>query len=131
MGPVKAGEEAGVSKPTALAWNKHEAMIARMRELRGNAVTFVGASKQALFNNILEVAKEARAESHYKTALQAYELAYKIRCTDKDLEGHDASVLSGDVNDKDLLAQGIALLSAPRAMSLSECIDTTSEEQEA
>lgn len=84
-GSIRASSNvAGVQYQTALTWEKHPDMMARIREMRAGADDFVGATTGWVIGELKKNVEQAREEKQFKASNEALSLIYKLVTEDKD-----------------------------------------------
>lgn len=87
-----AGNTAGISKGTALRWERHPEVRARQRELREGAEDYVGVSLGWCIAQLKRNAEEARDNGAYKASNEAILLAYKLMREDRSAAHNQPAV---------------------------------------
>ncbi len=91
-GSVPASATAtGISKATALRWEAHPEVRARVRELREGAEDFVGVSKAWVITQLKKNVEVARENNAVKASNEALIFIYKILMEDKQVAHQMAS----------------------------------------
>jgi hypothetical protein len=100
---VKAASvSAGVSKQMAYELEKHDAIRARIRELRQGAEDYVGFSKAWILQQLKQNAEESRNDGAWKSSNEALGMMYKIMSEDRDVGHQMARALPPDVTPREL-----------------------------
>lgn len=125
---------AGVGYDTGIGWQKRPEMMARIRELRSGADTFVGATVGWIIGELKKNVDLARDQNAIKASNEALMLIYRIINEDKESAMKMARALPHTVGGKELQARVMDafggapdLLPAPRNVNL---VETESEEAE-
>ncbi len=99
--PKVACQQAGVSAG-CITWERDARMLARIRELREGAETFVGVSKAWVIGMLRKNAEKAHEEGQLKSSNEALSILYKILSEDRDVGAMMARALPHDVTPSEL-----------------------------
>jgi len=94
--------EAGVSATAGYAFERHDAMRLRVRELRAGAETYVGVSMGWLLTQLKRNALKARKAGAFKASNEALSLIAKIVQRQPELTKDQARSLPPDVTHEDV-----------------------------
>lgn len=83
---VRACEAADITISTGAKWRGTAEMVARIKELRAGAQTFVGASKATIANMLRDNAENAAAQGKFKESNESLGMLYKLMSTDADMK---------------------------------------------
>jgi hypothetical protein len=105
-GSIKASSNVvGIVYTTGIAWERHPAMLERIRELRQGAEDFVGASTAWVIQQLKVNVDAAREQGAYKASNEAISLIYKIMSEDKEIGLKVARSLPHTVSGNELQAR--------------------------
>lgn len=97
-----SGSHAGVSKNTAMKWEREPEVRARQRELRDGAEDFVGVSVAWVINELKQNVSVARQQNAIKASNEALVFIYKIITENKQLAHNMAAALPAPARGQDL-----------------------------
>lgn len=110
---------------TARQWERHPEMLARIRELRGNAENFVGVSVGYILAELKKNVEIAREAGQLKSSTEALKIMYDIVTTNPDVAQNTARALPPQLDQKTIKRRLLESLKADS--EAPQLVETTAE----